>query len=148
MEHIESKSIGKWISILHRQAQIYINRELKAYNINSSEYFYLANLTGDGEGCNQKYLSDLNHIDDALTTRVLKKLEEKGFIFKVRSQKDKRAYHIHLTNKGIEIQPKVLAVLRKWTEIISEGMDEMERDAIIKTLMLMSENALRETKGK
>ena len=35
---VNGYSIGKWISVLHRQAQIYLNRELKPYGLNSSEY--------------------------------------------------------------------------------------------------------------
>ena len=144
----EIKSIGKWISILHRQSQIYINRELKPYGLNSSEYIYLVNLASENEGVNQKYLSNLIIIDDALTTRAMKSLENKGYITREKSRDDKRSYHIKLTQKGVEIQPIILDKLINWTDIISEGMKDEEKDCIIQKLMVMSNNALKVTKGK
>jgi DNA-binding MarR family transcriptional regulator len=140
------RSIGKWISILHRQAQIYLNRELKPYGLNSSEYIYLVNLAAGNNGVNQKQLSDMIIIDDALTTRAMKSLENKGYIVREKSQSDKRSYNIRLTEKGIRIQPIILGILKKWTDIISEGMNEEEKDLIIQKLKAMSNNALKVTK--
>ena len=148
MENQEWKSIGKWISILHRQSQIYLNRELKPYGLNSSEYIYLVNLAAENDGSNQKHLSDMLSIDDALTTRVMKSLEQKGYIMREKNQSDKRSYNIRLTDKGIEIQPIILKALKNWTDIISEGMTEEEKDYIIQKLTTMSDNALKVTKGK
>ncbi|WP_411678250.1 MarR family winged helix-turn-helix transcriptional regulator [Caproicibacter sp.] len=148
MERQEIKSIGKWISILYRQAQIYLNRELKPYDLNSSEYIYLVNLAAETNGSNQKHLSDMISIDDALTTRAMKSLENKGFIIREKSRSDKRSYHISLTEKGVGIQPNILEILKKWTDIISEGMDEDEKDFIIQKLTVMSNNAIKVTKGK
>lgn len=146
MKNQEFKSIGKWISILHRQSQIYLNRELKPYNLNSSEYIYLVNLA-ENDGVNQKYLSDMIIIDDALTTRVMKRLENKGYIVRKKSQDDKRSYTIRLTEKGVKIQPIILEKLKYWTDVISESIDEDEKDFIIKKLKEMSNNALKLTKG-
>ncbi|HEY5562275.1 MAG TPA: hypothetical protein VIK72_11070 [Clostridiaceae bacterium] len=58
MESPEIRSFGKWISILHRQFQIYLDNELNSYDLNSSEYIYLVNLVCN-EGVNQKYLSNM-----------------------------------------------------------------------------------------
>lgn len=147
MANQEIKSIGKWISILHRQAQIYLNKELKPYDLNSSEYIYLVNLA-ENSGVNQKYLSDKIIIDDALTTRVMKSLESKGYIIRERSQIDKRSYTIRLTEKGVHIQPIILEKLNHWTTTISKNMNEVEIDFMIERLKEMSQNALRITKGE
>ncbi|MDR2393843.1 MAG: MarR family transcriptional regulator [Treponema sp.] len=139
----QEKSIGKWISILHRQSQIYLNRELKSYGLNSSEYIYLVNLAAEHDGVNQKQLSDMLIIDNALTTRAMKNLENKGYIEREKKRSDKRAYTIRLTKKGIGIQP---IILKNWTGIISKGMNEAEKDSIIQRLIAMSNNAVKATK--
>jgi DNA-binding MarR family transcriptional regulator len=87
-------------------------------------------------------------IDDALTTRVMKSLEGKGYIVREKSQSDKRAYNIKLTEKGVRIQPVIIKTLKKWTDTISEGMDEAEKDAVIQKLTAMSQKALRATRGE
>ena len=96
----ETKSVGKWISFLHRQFQVYINHEMKPYNINSSEYIYLAEL-GKDEGVNQSYFTESLSIDPALTTRVMKTLEEKGFITRTKDEHDKRAVLIRITSYNV-----------------------------------------------
>jgi DNA-binding MarR family transcriptional regulator len=147
LESQEIKSIGKWISILHRQSQIYLNKELKPYDLNSSEYIYLVNLA-ENDGVNQKYLSDMIIIDDALTTRVMKSLESKGYIIRERNLNDQRSYNIRLTEKGVRIQPIILEKLKYWTDIISKGLNEEDKDSIIEKLIAMSNNALKVTKGE
>lgn len=147
MEEREHKSIGKWISILHRQAQVYLNSELKQYGLNSSEYIYLINLA-ENEGVSQKYLSDMLIIDDAFTTRVIKSLELKGFIVREKNSEDKRLYNIRLSDKGNHIQPVIMKILKNWTAILSENMTEEEIDLTIEKLKRMSGNALAVTKGK
>ncbi len=148
MENKKIESIGKWISILHRQAQIYLNVKLKPYGLNYSEYISLVNLSPESDGNNQKHLSDILIIDGALTTRAMKSLENKGYIIREKSKSDKRANNVRLTTKGIEMQPIILMALKDWTDIISEGMDEDEKDSIIQKLTVMSNNALNVTKGK
>lgn len=141
------ESVGKWISILYRHAQIYINNELKPYDLNSSEYIYLVNLSSQ-EGVNQKYLSNMLAIDDSLTTRVMKSLERKGYISRQKSLEDKRSYIVKLTEKGHNIQPIIIEKLYRWTDIISQDMNAEERESIIEKLKMMSQNALLVTKGQ
>lgn len=83
------KSIGKYISILSRQSQIYINRELKNYNITSSEYTFLLNVPDYGD-INQKQICDQFSIDQAMATRSMKSLEKKGLVLREKNPSDKR----------------------------------------------------------
>lgn len=147
MEIQERRSIGKWISILHRHFQIYINNELKSYDLNSSEYIYLVNIAKH-EGENQKYLSNMLAIDNALTTRVMKGLEKKNYIIREKSSADKRSYIVKLTEKGHNVQPMIIEKLYHWTDILSRDMNEEEIESIIAKLKLMSQNVLLVTKWK
>lgn len=147
MESPEIRSFGKWISILHRQFQIYLDNELNSYDLNSSEYIYLVNLVCN-EGVNQKYLSNMLIIDDTLTTRAMKSLEKKRFIIRETSLVDKRSYNASLTEKGKSIQPIILEKLHYWTDTLSKDMDDGEMDFILEKLILMSKNALLITKGE
>lgn len=141
----DGRSIGKWISIIHRQSQIYINNELRQYNINSSEYVYLVNLASN-EGVNQKYLSDMFHIDEALTTRAIRSLEKKEYVVREKSLEDKRAYNIRLSEKGKEIQPILIDKLKNWTDILSKGMKGEQVDMIIDILKSMANHAILENR--
>ncbi len=146
MKNKEDRSIGKWISIIHRQSQIYLNNELRQYDINSSEYIYLVNLASN-EGVNQKYLSDMLCVDEALTTRVIRNLEKKNYVVRERDSDDRRAYNVRLTEKGKEIQPIIVDKLKDWTVVLSTGMNKEQVDYIIDNLISMANNAIITNRG-
>ena len=104
---MQTESIGKWISLLYRQSQVYIGRELKPLNLTPSEYIYLIHLGARTGETNQKQLSDLIVIDGALTTRAMKSLERKGFIQRTRSMADQRSIMIRLTDQGRAVLPAI-----------------------------------------
>jgi DNA-binding MarR family transcriptional regulator len=75
MENIYEE-FGRWISILYRQFQIYINNALKDLDITSSEYIFLIKLY-ENEELSQEELSSIYYVDKAATARSLKRLEKK-----------------------------------------------------------------------
>lgn len=58
------EEFGRWISILYRQFQIFINDELKDLNITSGEYIYLIKLY-ENEELTQEDLAEIYYIDKA-----------------------------------------------------------------------------------
>jgi len=135
------KSLGKWISVLYRQFQVYINRELKVYSLNSSQYIYLVTLYQEGP-MRQDELSKQLHIDKAATARALKQLEANNYIERAVNKDDKRVMDVWLTKKAMDIKDDLQALLKNWTNVLGDGLDEESFDAIIDQLMGMSERAL------
>ena len=132
--------ISKNISKLYRASLVYINENLKEFNITSSEYLYIINIPED-KSVNLTYLSKKLYVDPSLTTKVINNLVKKGFIEKIKSKNDKRAYDINLTKQGIEIKPKILKVLESWNDVITKEMDIIEKENILNSLETMSTNA-------
>lgn len=141
---METESIGKWISVLHRQFQIYLNRELKDYDINSSEYIFLVNLY-EKDGVSQEQLSANLFINKAATARAMRRLEKLGYIKRTRDPQDCRAYLVTLTNKGLEMRDFIKMKLDYWKKTISKGLTTAEKEELIRMIKQMSENALIET---
>ncbi|MCK9191054.1 MAG: MarR family transcriptional regulator [Sphaerochaetaceae bacterium] len=136
-------SIGKEISILYRQFNIYITRELKDLNIMPSEYIFIVNID-EGKSCNQQEICDSFVIDKSLATRAIKSLVEKGFIERLKNPDDKREYLLKLTERGKEVKPIIVQKLTNWTDILTEGLSQEEIDERYSNLEIMSQNALKE----
>lgn len=134
-------NVGKWISVLHRQFIVYVNHAVKDLNMNSSEFMYLMNLY-ENEGISQEELSQILMIDKAATARAIKNLIEHGYVTKVRSDVDKRAYCLHLTDKAHSIQEEVKEVMYKWNCMLSCDLEDVCLDHVISGLKQMSENVL------
>ncbi len=139
------ENLGKWISVLYRQFQVYINSELKTLNLNSSQYIFLLKLYKE-DGVSQEELARQLFIDKGAAARAIKQLEENGYVTRKINAEDKRAYEIYLTVKAHDIEVDLKAILAKWNSIISAGRSEEEIGILINALQNMSANALENHK--
>ncbi|WP_028775964.1 MarR family winged helix-turn-helix transcriptional regulator [Shimazuella kribbensis] len=143
----QKESVAKWISVLHRQFQIYLNRELKDYDVHSSEYIFLVNLHEE-DGISQEQLSSNLFINKAATARAIGRLEKLGYVKRIRSPKDSRAYLVTLTAKGLEMRTFIKTKLAYWSRSISVGYTDEEKNDMTRMIKQMSGNALLETRGE
>jgi DNA-binding MarR family transcriptional regulator len=129
-------SLGRLLSILHRQAQVYINYVLKELNITAAEYAFLLCLYKK-DGMTQEDLSTYLYIDKSATTRAIKSLEEKGYVFKNKDNADKRFNRIYLTPKAKEYKDEIRQKVRRWVEFLTEGLDKETVNVVISVLERM-----------
>ena len=134
----ERHSIGKHVSLLHRQKLVFINNALKDTDITSAEYVFLAFLCYQDDGMNQKDISRELFIDKAATSRALKSLESKGYLNREKDQLDKRINRINITEKTRGICSRLYNTLDEWDYFISEGIDDETLELVYNTLKKMS----------
>jgi DNA-binding MarR family transcriptional regulator len=67
-------------------------------------------------------------------TKVLKKLEKRGFISRIPSSKDKRSMLVKLTSQGESTVEKSLHLLVKRDNEVFEVLDKQEREVLSKIL--------------
>ncbi len=120
--------IGRYISMIHRQEQRFVCKKMESYGLDLGfpEYLFLYGVSLY-EGCMQKDLCWLQGVDDAMATRSVRKLMERGYLFRNRQEEDRRAYRLYLTESGREIIPKLEEVLNQWHQEITGEMDEGQR---------------------
>jgi Transcriptional regulators len=112
---LKTEHLGKHISLLYRQSQIYFNAELKKYRLGSGQYIFLLSLLKN-EGINQEQLADIVKIDKTTTARAVAKLEREGYLTRETSLEDKRAYILHSTEKARSIQKVLGEILDRWND--------------------------------
>ncbi|MDF2615074.1 MAG: hypothetical protein K0S71_2860 [Clostridia bacterium] len=137
MHKTGNKSIGRLISILHRQSQIYLNIALKDIDISSSEYVFLITLLIE-EGISQDELSARILIDKAATARAIKSLEDKGYVRRETDSNDKRIKKVYCTHKAKECESQIRTALASWTKLLTEDLSAETEELIITTLEHMS----------
>lgn len=135
-------SIGRLISILHRQSQIYINCVLKEYGITSAEYAFLLYLYRK-DGLTQDDLSTYLYIDKSATARAIKSLEEKGYIIRNKDSVDKRCNRVYLSEKAKSHEDEIKRRVLRWSEFLTEDMDEETIDMTFTILEGMVEKVER-----
>ena len=125
-----------FISILYREHAKYINDNVKDEDLSFGLHPLLIKIYRN-EGINQEQLARDFHLNESTITRNLKKLEDKGFIERI---KDKRKKIIKLTPKGERIAQKVMDFDKKWDEKLN--LTDEEYDNFIKTLKKISEDLI------
>lgn len=130
---------GKYIAVLHRQEQKYVNRVMKRYDLGYSCYNFLLYLSRK-EGASQKALCTDMVIDEALAARVMKKLEAQDY---VRREKPAggRTYRLFLTEKGQALVPVLREAVSGWWEKLTADWDDAHRVWFLAELPAMAAKA-------
>ena len=118
------------INTIYRSAQKYATRELSKNDISAIEAAILTKICNSSAP--QDEISKEIGVDKAYISRILAKMEEKNFILKKNSQKDKRIREIEITKLGKEKLNIRQQILVKWCE-------ETFGDVSLKELNLLTE---------
>jgi DNA-binding MarR family transcriptional regulator len=130
---------GRYISIINRKCQLYLDRNLSQYGLGKGLYLLLLELKRE-EGINQKKLADRVVLDQASVTRAVKKLLDLGFVKRAADSSDGRARNIFLTEKGSKILETVQLSLNEWDAMAIRGFSEADMEKLAKLLEKMADN--------
>lgn len=136
----QTKSVGRYISCIYRNFHKYMHEELKEFNLGSGQCHFLMMLYKK-DGVNQETLAEKLNIDKATSARAIKKLEENGFVIRKKDQNDRRNYNIFLTEKAIQLKPKIRNILSNWTDLLLEDLSKEEVNHLFILLEKISQNA-------
>ena len=136
----ENRRFGLHLSIILRRGQMYLDRELKPFGVRAGQLPILW-ILGSKDGINQEGIRKFLHLDKGTIAKTIRPLINGGYVVRERDPDDKRAYRIFLTRKGRDILPKLRDATTRWTDAITEGFTEEEKDAAYALLSRMSENA-------
>lgn len=128
-------TIGKFIGRLSRRAHLFLTKELAEQNcdIAPGEIMFLMHLYNHSVA-RQDELSQTFNIDKGNITKSIKRLEARGFLYKVKDSQDRRAYNIYLTEKGQELKPVIFNVLDKLDALLSQNLSKEEYNQLLNLL--------------
>lgn len=134
-----NKSIARKITLLGRKSQTYIGGALAKYDLTAAEQpFFMA--LQHREGMTQEELTAIVGVDKAVTTRVVKSLEKKGFLKRVQDKQDRRKNLIYPTEKARVLHPVVKEELHAFNRFLTQGIEEKTLEILYDALVRMEEN--------
>ncbi|KMZ55206.1 MarR family winged helix-turn-helix transcriptional regulator [Dorea sp. D27] len=111
------------------------NNLLRTLGITASQCAVLDYLfSSRKEEVNQRDIEKALSLKNPTVTGLLKRLDEKGFILIVPSNKDKRCKVVYLTEKAYDIQRRMEADRKKIDKKLTIGMTKKEIEALQKML--------------
>lgn len=141
------ESMGKLLSVIHRNLRSYLDLELAHMDIGHGPRRFLVEIALH-EGLSQEELSKRLLMDKTTTARAVKRLEERGYIVRHRDADDSRQYHLYPTEKAKQCLSVILQAREKTKEALVEGFSEEEKEMILSLLKRMADNAIRLRQGK
>lgn len=111
------------------------NNQLKKLDLTSSQAEVLDFLFRcDEEEVTQRDIEKALSLKNPTVTGILGRMEEKGFVMILPSEKDKRCKNVYLTEQAFDIEKKMEAVRRKIDKNLTLGMTRREVEALQKML--------------
>ncbi len=128
-------NLGFLLNGLARLMRNELENRLREVSISPTAWSVLLTLD-ESEGRSQSDLARSTFLDGATVTRVLDRLEDKGFIERKRGD-DRRVHFVTLTNDGKAMTQKVIAYGEEVNKAAARLLSVGERDQFTKTVKTM-----------
>lgn len=141
MKKFNTESISRYINYLCREGISFLGSEYKEHNIGAGQYQFLLCLYVQ-DGITQEKLTEKIGVDKSATTRAITKLEQAGYIKRVMNEKDKRKYHIYLTDYAKNNKDKIISVSKRWENSLVKELTDEEIEQLYHIFRKMTNNKL------
>ena len=118
---------------LVRVFQKAVDKRVQDMGLTTAQFCVLVRLY-EQEGITQTELAQRLFIETPTLVRTLDKMESTGLIERRRDPKDRRAYHLYLRPKGLELKEFVEKVGQEVHEIATQGLTAEEFDLLKQAL--------------
>ncbi|MGV3026368.1 MarR family winged helix-turn-helix transcriptional regulator [Clostridium thermobutyricum] len=135
---IKNLDLIKNSALFRKKYHAYVANYIKDLNISSAEFAYLKELMYN-EGSIQDVLVQNTCMDKAAASRVMKSLENKNLIMRVKNKADKRSLNIYFTEEGKKLIPIINKILDDWYLELSNAMGSEKLDLLISLFTELNE---------
>jgi DNA-binding MarR family transcriptional regulator len=136
---MDNEPIARHVSLAGRALSTRIEQGLAPYGIGRGEYRVLFALCNE-EGVSQTTLADEHHLDKGVIARVVRRLEEKGYVERRPDPEDRRRKLLYLTDEAEELRSEVGDLKATVDAEIAQGLSEEEAGTLTDGLRTICAN--------
>ena len=125
--------VGQLLFVAQQAAQVLAAERLEPLGLSPRAWGVLSTLTESGP-LTQIELATTMSIDRTAMVYLLDELEERSLVERVRHPQDRRAFLIHLTTAGQDLQRRAAAALAGAADTLLTPLDPAERDQLVTLL--------------
>ena len=131
---------GWFISYLYRNSAVQMAAVSKELTLSHAQSIVLVGIYRR-EGINQRALADKIDMAPGVISRILRDLEDRGYVIKQRDEDNRRNYNLHLTPLGEKLAEKSLEIQRNYWNKLLECFSQEEIGILNALLRKMSQHA-------
>lgn len=132
-------NLGYLIKVLHEIMSQQLHEQMKEFELTAAQWHPLI-IIDLQQAHTPAQVAHLINTDTGATTRILDRLEQKGFIIRTRSNQDRRVVHLTLTEKGSQVTKKLMPTVEQILNKALEGFTPEEFEQYKKLTMRMLVN--------
>ena len=121
-------SYGEILSSFLIDLQRIFRKKIKIQNASFQQIMALSTIPS--KGIEMTPLAKKIGIDNSTATRLVKRLEDNGWVNRVVSSHDKRVAEVRLTNAGSNVQIEIEKQCEKIGELIEKAVNPIDRQAV------------------
>ncbi|QDF29589.1 MarR family winged helix-turn-helix transcriptional regulator [Halarcobacter anaerophilus] len=127
------ESFGYHFNIIFINTKRLMEIRLKSYNLTHLQFSILINLYKNNV-TTQKELLKFTYGDETSITRLIDRLEKKGYLQRKKCTDDKRKKKIVLTQSGAALTEKLILCAVKVNKELTENLEEEEAEQLLRLL--------------
>jgi DNA-binding MarR family transcriptional regulator len=133
-----NNSIGFLLSKAYQRAWAIMREEIESYDLTPPQFGLLAFLWQQ-DGMTQVELSEKGQIDRTTIGGLIDRLEKTGLVERRPHPQDRRAYKIHLTERGKELEGPLSECAGRSVSKFTKGLNENEVNELRRMLEILRE---------
>lgn len=126
-------SLGFHFNVIFTNIKRLMEERLKEYNLTHLQFSILMNLHKNNV-TTQKELLKYSYGDEASITRLVDRLEAKGYLNRVQSNEDKRKKMLTLTKEGKDLTEKLIICANEVNELLVKDLEKDESKELLNLL--------------
>jgi len=134
-------SIAPWLGKTMKIVDYYIHKAMNDHNLDlTKEQMIVLKRLHDKDGIPQNELAFLTLRNKSSLTRLLVKMEIKGYITRKQDKLDKRSNKVFLTDYGKKTYKKTRPIIKQLMDTMEQGVSETEKQQMIQLLQKVQFN--------
>lgn len=129
-------SLGYHFNIIFINIKRNMEAKLKSFNLTHLQFSILINLYKNNL-TTQKELLKYTYGDETSITRLVDRLESKGYIQRVQCSNDKRRKKLLLTSEGISLTKEVISCAKEVNNELVKNLNDKEAKELLSLLQKM-----------
>jgi len=138
-ERLDEMELWRSFAQTFRAVQKVLDAKLKVVGVGYQEFKVLGELVSGGRTPMAR-LADKIMFTQAGVTYLIDRLEEQGYVMRVRSSEDRRIIYVEATEKGRKVFEQGVKVVQETSRKIFESLKPEELEALGRVLLKIREN--------
>src|SRR5690606_27758758 len=134
------ETVDYFLKIVWQTVANKYNQIATEYGITQALGYMLINIHEEGTAVSR--IAALAGVKSTSLSRMLKSMEDLGWIYRQPDPSDKRSVKIFLTSRGVDKRRIAKDVVRKFNEYLNEQLSENERLQLIETLNKINQRTI------